>query len=352
MNKLKRNLKCNLLIMLLCVLVASISIIPLVAMAATTGIPNLQGFYLTSVNYRSYDLDGVKTNFDYRYFGIVIANNTTDDGGVVLGYIFGFNAATVRGAKAQGHTTTYNATINRWFNRQKLTYGDNSVNVTATGLLGVYVPMYCEGVAVDGEVGALNASPTELVYGWNTLNVTTAGDIEIGLWMSYSDEPLANLFGLVGEGSGARFALFATDIITVVNDTADDVLVGVEIARVITPGETFVVGNASAGNITIYMPYGTVGNITPTDVELNGKTDTVVLSEGTNVILVDDEDEDGGEIDVNVVTQVVFEWTGRVVGKAGNYRLSGTYTWFSLPDYIILSGSLNARTFNFNPLAD
>lgn len=339
MKKLRRNLRRNLMFMLLSAMIASLAVIPLVASAQT--IPDLEGFYFARIDHTTTDIDGVAVTVPWKYLGVVVrdVSNTT---GVVVGYLEGYNVTSIRGTKVQGGTLAYNATINSWRNRQSLNDVLSTVNVTAAGTLGVYVPAYCMGEADDGDTGVLNAT-TDLVPGWNTLNVTTAGDIVVMVIPTpYGGlEPLADLFGLVGEGSYARFTLYATDITTEVDDTEADVLVGVSEATVIMGTTTFVVDQEADGNITITMPYGTTGYVNATDCTVDAQA-SVVLDSGDNEIVVADNDTDGGTIDVTVITLVTFQWSGRVRGSAGHYNLAGYYNWFSLPDMTVLHGKLTA----------
>jgi len=349
MRKLMSNLRRNLMVMLICVLVTSSILVPMVA-SGQTGIPDLTGFYFARLPSRGYDIDGARTYVPCRYLGVLVTDTT--DEGVVTGYLFGFNATSVRGARLYASGRTYNATVEGlgWFGRMNLDFGYNAINVTDEGTVGVYVPRYCTGEGDDGVVGVIDGAPVTLEEGWNTLNVTTAGDIDVTVWMSYTEAPVAELFGIVGEGSSAQFALFATDIVTDVDDTEADVLVGVETARIITPGATFAVQNVT-GNITVYMPYGTTGNITADGCTVDGK-ESVDLEEGTNEVTILDEGEDGGTITVNVITQLTLQWSGRVRGGEGDYRLLGAFNWFSLPDnYLIASGRLSARQY-LSPLPD
>jgi hypothetical protein len=349
MGKLKMNLRRNLMVTLMAVMVVSIVLMPMVA-TGQTGVPDLSGVYFAKLPSRGYDIDGMRATFEYRYLGMLVTNTT--DEGLVTGYLFGFNATSVKGARLYGNGRTYNATVESLghFARMNLDFGLTTVNVTAEGTVGVYIPRYCTGEAYDGNVGVIEGHTVDLDEGWNTLNVTTAGDIDVAVWMAYSEDPIAEVFGIVGAGASAQFTLFATDIVTDVDDTEDDVLVGVETARVITPGATFEVDQEADGNITVYMPYGTVGNITADDCTVNGK-DEVDLVEGTNAITVADNDTDGGCITVNVITQLTFQWSGRVRGSEGNYKLQGNCNWFSLPDnFLIFSGGLSANSYDYGIL--
>lgn len=340
MKKFRRNIRRNLMLMLLGMMVASLVVIPLVASAQS--IPDLEGYYFAKIDYTTTDIDGTAVTLPFKYFGVTVrdVNNTT---GVVVGYLHGYNVTSISGAKVRGGTVAYNATIDRWRNRQNLSTVLTTVNVTAEGTLGVYVPAYCVGEADDGDTGVIDSSPVELSAGWNTLNVTTAGDIVVMVvpWPYGGLEPLADLFGLVGEGSAARFTLYATDITTEVDDTEDNVLTAVTEATVIMGTTTFVVGNNVTGNLTVTMPYGTTGNVTATGCTVDGKS-SVDLESGENVILVADTGDPGGTIDVTVVTLVTFQWSGRVRGSAGHYNLDGYYNWFSLTDMAVLNGKLTA----------
>lgn len=342
MSKLKTNLRLNLMVMLMAVMVAAIALVPMIA-SAQAGVPDLTGFYFAKLPSRGYDIDGTSVTLDYRYLGMVVSDTTEE--GVVTGFLFGFNTTSVKGARVYGGGSTYNATIAGlgWLRRMDLEFGSNSINVTAAGTVGVYLPNYCEGTATSG-TGTLERSPVSLAEGWTTLNVSAAGTISVAVLMSNSETAFAEVFGKVGEGSAAEFALFATDIVTDVDDTDDDVLVGVTEARVIMPSSTFVVDAEASGNVTIYMPYGTTGNVTASSCTVDGKA-SVDLVEGTNVILVVDA-AGGGTITVNVITLLTFHWSGTVRGSEGDYRLQGAFNWFSLLDnYLIASGKLNARAY-------
>lgn len=329
----------KLLIMAVSIAVVLAIAIPL-AVLAQTGHPDLEGFYFAEIPTRGYDLDGVAVIGEYRYVGLLI--DDVSEAGVVTGYAWGFNATSVRGAKVRGGTSTYTATIDRWWNRQKLDYLDNTVNVTAEGTLGVYIPRWCVGQAFDGLEGVVEGSPVDLIEGWNSLNVTTAGDIDVWVWMDFEVDPFAEVFGLVGEGARPRFVLFVTNIVTDVDDTADDVLVGIETARVIAPGATYVVADQADGDLTIDMPYGTIGTVTAVGCTVDGES-SVTLDEGENVLAILDEGESGGTLTIEVTTLFTIQWSGRVTGREGAYRLNGHFNWYDVADNVALSGKLSAK---------
>lgn len=341
MNKIKTVFRSrhSHFVMAICVALALAVIIPLVV-AAQDGYPNLYGVYTARVNTRAVNIDGTRVTFPHRYLLVYISNNTTADSGDVEGYLVGVNTTSARGAQARGNSATYDATVDSWWGRIRLDMGLNEVDVTGTGLLGVYIPRYCEGLASDGDVGVIDGSPVELEEGWNSVNVTTLGDIYVAIWPEYSDT-IGEVTGIVGEGSGAQFVLYATDIVTDVDDSGDDVLTGIVTARVINGETTFVVGDQADGDIDVYMPYGTTGTLTAVGCTVDGEA-SIDLVEGAQTIAIVDTEESGGTITFDITTLVTFSWSGRVRGSAGSYKLQGNYTWFNLPEYLIMSGKLNA----------
>lgn len=317
-------------------------VVPVLAQTPAT----VDGFFMAKAPTRAYDTNGVAYDLEYSYFGL----DLTQEAETVGGYLYGFNASKVDGSKVKGGTSTYNATVSPR-NTQNLVWGSNNVTVTAEGLLGVYLKSGCLGIATNG-TGIMVGSPVSLVPGWNTLNMTTAGNITVAAWMDYT--VLGEIFGTVGS---SRLVLVGPDIVSWL-DAGSATITGISswgdnTTRVFAGEEAFAVtGN---GTVTITLPYGSSGLVEGTSLTVNGGASYNLTIGGDEVVLSDAP----GTLTVNIQVEEAYQFSARVStswwsgltslgGRLEGFLILATDPW----NAEILSCALTAREYSYNPLLD
>jgi hypothetical protein len=306
---------------------------------------DIEGFYMARAPTRVYDTDGVRYAFDWNYFGLEL----TQEAEVVTGYFYGFNASSVRGCKAQGSTSTYNATVTG--RRVLLDWGSNNVTVTTNGTVGVYLTAGCLGTA-SNSTGGIEGSPVSLVPGWNTVTVTSTGVIAVAVWMDYTY--LGELAGTVGS---SRFALVGPDLVTEL-DAGTANITGVtdwsdNTTRLFAPGDSFsVVGN---GDITVTLPYGSSGNATGDNLTVDGEA-SVDLEYGPNTLTLAGSP---GTLTVYVQVGEAFQFSGiaRTSWWGNLNKLTGYLEGFIVLsrdpwNAALLSTRYSATEYSYDPVLD
>ena len=320
---------------LLLVLISAIAVVAF-AIPVLAAPADIEGTYIAKIPSYSaiFDNNGVRCTLPFRYFGFDI----TQEDDVVAGLVYGLNVSSVAGCKAQAGTAAYNATVvgyTGWSKTKALVFGTNTLNVTATGLVGAYLKSGCEGTAANG-TGTLVGSPVTLATGWNSLNVSATGTITISLNMEY-----VVIGALAGTMGSSRFSIAGPTLPTWL-DAGNATVTGVtnvcadNQTRIFAPGGIFAV--TGDGDITITMPVGTTGNVTGDSLTLDGEA-SLNLTAGENEITIAGQP---GTFTVNLQLWEEYQFNGRATTSwwSGKTRLSGTLIGYLVLDQSPWNGKL------------
>lgn len=290
-------------------------LLPYVVLAQSSEPLDLEGeTFVFRLPRRIQDVDGNDVTPTHRFVAIEVMSQTA--GLIETANLYTLETYSVRGSQLREGTASLNTT--GWWGRASLEAGLNEIDVASTGTLLAYVPGGVLGTASSGSAGVLEDSPVTLDSGgWTTLNVTTAGDLDI--LVAVNSTLVGTVSGYVGGGRGAQLVLAGTDRVALVTPGTGTV-VGLPFPdetyhRVFPPGEQFTVDGA--GTFTVYLPDGCYGTVTGSGgLTVNGEEE-VVLEAGNNSI---NTAATTGTLHVNVGTNLNFLITGRVYHRGGNIR--------------------------------
>jgi len=306
---------------------------------------DLTGFYMAKMPTKVYTMNGSRVAYNFSYYGLdLVSDNET-----VSGYVYGFDASSVRGCKVRAGTSTYNATLSD--NSQALDFGTNNITITSeSGTIGVYIKTGCDGTATNG-TGSIEGSPVSFLAGWNTLNVTGNGTISVFVYMPY--ELIATIDGISGTGSRAYFLLAGTSFVTGL-DVGNATITGfASEASIVPPGFNFTV--TDNGTVTIDMEPGNYGSASGESLTVNGEA-SVDLEVGVNTLVLSGAP---GNLVVEVSTFIAYQLNGRYKSSLfGTSYLSGRLSGFIVTSNdpwdanIFYNTGVKATELTYSPLLD